>query len=135
MTYLLDTNACIAAINGRPPAVRDRLRAASLGGETIAVSTVSLFELWYGVAKSERRESNSERLAVFLAPLEIVQFGTDDSHIAGTIRADLERTGRPIGAYDYMIAAQALRRGMTLVTANVNEFQRIADLPWENWAA
>jgi tRNA(fMet)-specific endonuclease VapC len=135
LSYLLDTNACIAIINGRPVTVRDRLHAAILAGETIAISTVSLFEFWYGVTKSERSERNSERLAIFLAPLEVVEFGADDASAAGSIRADLERTGRPIGAYDYMIAAQALQRGMTLVTANVDEFKRVSGLTWENWAA
>lgn len=134
MTYLLDTNACIAVINGRPTAVRERLRHAMDGDETIVVSTVTLFELWYGVVKSARVEANTERLAVFLAPVESVPFDDEDARLAGKVRAELERAGMPIGAYDYLIAGQAVRHGMILVTANVDEFARVSGLRWENWA-
>ncbi len=53
---------------------------------------------------------------------------------AGTLRAQLEAEGRPIGAYDVLIAGQALRRKLTLVTANVSEFRRVKGLVWQNWA-
>ncbi len=135
MSYLLDTNACIAVINGRPVAVRERLRRTLVNGESILVSTVSVFELWYGVGKSARAEANAERLAVFLGGLEILSFEAEDARVAGTLRADLERSGKPIGAYDYLIAGQAVRHGLVLVTANVREFDRINGLNWENWAA
>ncbi len=133
MTYLLDTNACIAVINGRPAAVRERLRRASDDGAVFAVSSVTLFELWYGVAKSARVDHNSERLAVFLAPLEILPFDDEDARHAGALRAELERAGTPIGAYDCLIAGQAVRHDVTLVTANVNEFERVSGLRFENW--
>lgn len=133
MTFLLDTNACIAVINGRPAAVRERLRRASDDGAVLAVSSVSLFELWYGVAKSARVNDNSERLAVFLAPLETLPFDDEDARHAGVLRAELERAGTPIGAYDCLIAGQAVRHVVTLVTANVNEFERVSDLRFENW--
>jgi len=135
VTYLLDTNACIAVINGRPAAVRARLRHAMNGDESIAVSTVTLFELWYGVAKSARVEANTERLAVFLAPVETVPFDDEDARLAGKVRAELEAAGTPIGAYDCLIAGQAMRHGMILVTANVGEFARVSGLRWENWLA
>jgi len=134
VTYLLDTNACIAVINGRPANVRDRLTKAMAGGEIIAASTITLYELWYGVAKSARVDANSERLAVFLAPIETVPFDEEDARFAGKVRAELERAGTPIGAYDCMIAGQALRHDAMLVTANVREFERVPRLRWENWA-
>ena len=134
MTWLLDTNACIAAINGRPASLRARLTEVMARGETVAASTTTLFELWYGVAKSARVNANTERLAVFLAPLETVAFDDQDAQLAGLVRAELERAGTPIGAYDCLIAGQALRHGMMLVTANVNEFERVPGLRWENWA-
>ncbi len=133
MTYLLDTNVCIAAINARPAAVRERLRRAVDGDEIIAVSTITLFELWYGVAKSARVEANTERLTIFLAPIESVPFDDEDARLAGNVRAELERAGTPLGAYDYLIAGQAIRHGMVLVTANVKEFARVSGMRWENW--
>lgn len=98
------------------------------------ISSISLFELWFGVSKSARAEENSERLADFLSPLDVIPFDEDDAYCAGQIRAGLERIGLPIGAYDYLIAAQALQRGLLLVTANVGEFSRIEGLRWEDWS-
>ena len=134
MSYLLDTNACIAIIDGRPRAVRERLRDAWRQGRRVSLSSIALFELWYGVAKSQRVAVNRERLSVFLAKLDGLPFDERDAEVAGGIRADLERQGKPIGAYDTLMAGQALRRGMTLVTANIAEFDRVAGLQWENWA-
>lgn len=136
MTYLLDTNACIALINGRPVSVRERFALATAAGERIFTSSVVTFELWYGVAKSAQRDSNELRLSSFLAgPIELVEFDEEDAHIAGTVRAHLEALGTPIGAYDLLIAAQGVRRGATVVTANGSEFGRVPDLLWEDWAA
>ena len=134
MSWLLDTNACIAIINGEPVGVRHRLRAALTRGEPVAVSSIALFELWYGVAKSARTAANTERLAVFLAPLVTLPFDDDDARAAGAVRAALEQAGTPIGAYDTLLAGQALRRGLVLVTANVSEFARVNGLTWQNWA-
>ncbi len=134
MTILLDTNACIAIINGRPLSIRERLKEAIDRGETIVVSVISFFELWYGVEKSARVAANSERLAIFMAPLEILPFDEEDARFAGKIRADLERTGNPIGAYDCLIAGQAIRSSAILVTANIGEFARVEGLRCENWA-
>lgn len=134
MSYLLDTNACIAIINGRPSAVRDRLRRVFAQGNAVAVSTITLFELWYGVSKSGRPESNAERLEIFMAKLDLLAFDEQDAEMAGLIRTKLERSGTPIGAYDLLIAGQAACRNLTLVTANVAEFERVAGLHWENWS-
>ncbi|HVB76231.1 MAG TPA: PIN domain-containing protein [Candidatus Nitrosotalea sp.] len=59
MRYLLDTNACMALINGKPNTVRERFARAAESGDTVATSTVVVFELWYGVAKSARQEAPS----------------------------------------------------------------------------
>ena len=134
MSYLLDTNACIAIINGSPQGVRRRLRSTLTQGEPVAVSSIALFELWYGVAKSARAAANTERLAIFLAPLETLPFDDDDARAAGAVRAALEQAGTPIDAYDTLLAGQALRRGLILVTANVAEFARVHGLIWQNWA-
>jgi tRNA(fMet)-specific endonuclease VapC len=70
VSYLLDNNACIAIINGRPKTVRARLHEVFRRKQQVGLSSIALFELWYGVGKSVRVEANAERLAVFLAPLE-----------------------------------------------------------------
>jgi tRNA(fMet)-specific endonuclease VapC len=134
VSYLLDTNACIAVINGRPSAVRERLREAWNQGSRVSVSAIAVFELWYGVSKSQRAATNRERLSVFMAKLDGLPFDDRDAEAAGAVRAALERAGAPIGAYDTLMAGQAVRRGLTLVTANVAEFERVAGLRWENWA-
>ena len=135
MDYLLDTYACIALINGEPESVRKRLQKATAGGARILVSSVAVFELWYGVAKSARQEFNRKRLEKFLSgPVTVLAFDDVDAEIAGTIRATLEARGKPIGAYDLLIAGQAVRHDLTLVTANVSEFSRIKGLGWQDWA-
>ena len=134
-TYLLDTNACIALINGTPMDVRRRFQRAAARHSTVLLSSLVAFELWYGVAKSQRKESNTQRLDAFLAgPLEWVLFDDEDARVAGTVRAELEAAGKPIGAYDVLLAGQARRRGATLVTSNAREFARVAGLKWEDWA-
>ncbi len=135
MSYLLDTNACIALINGNPAVVRDRFQKTINAGADIFVSTIATFELWYGVAKSTHREVNTKRLEAFLAgPLTVLALEDEDARTAGLIRALLETSGKPIGAYDLLIAGQALLRKMTLVTANISEFSRVKGLVWQDWA-
>jgi tRNA(fMet)-specific endonuclease VapC len=135
MSYLLDTNACIALMNGAPPAVRSRFDKAIRGDYQIYLSSVVTFELWYGIAKSARVEMNTERLELLLSSTVVVlPFENEDSRVAGMIRGALEAAGRPIGAYDYLIAGQALARQLTLVTANVSEFSRVKGLQWQDWA-
>ncbi len=136
MIYLLDTNACIALINGRPEAVRRRFARLSTGDDVIATSSVVLFELWYGVAKSQRPKANAERINTFLSgPLEVMNFTAEDAEHSGRIRAALEGLGKPIGAYDLLIAGQALQNKATLVTANSAEFARVRGLRLQDWAA
>jgi tRNA(fMet)-specific endonuclease VapC len=134
LTYVLDTNVIIALLRNKPAIVRDRFRRALSEDALIIVSSVVLFELWYGVARSERRKENTERLRVFLAGNVRVQpFEEGDASIAGDLRATLEIGGTPIGPYDLLIAAQALRAGATLVTANTSEFARVTGLVWQDW--
>ncbi|MGE0120781.1 MAG: type II toxin-antitoxin system VapC family toxin [Dongiaceae bacterium] len=136
MIYLLDTNAVIALLTDRPPAVRKRLRRVASREATIVVSMIVLFELWYGVARSARRRENAERLKVFLSGnIEVIPFEEEDAAIAGDLRAALEWQGTPIGPHDLLIAAQCLRAGATLVTVNVAEFRRVSGLSWQDWAA
>jgi tRNA(fMet)-specific endonuclease VapC len=135
-TYLLDTNACIALINGTEINVRRRFKRAVARESVILLSSIVAFDLWYGVAKSQRKDSNTQRLETFLGgPLEWALFDEDDARAAGTVRAELDTVGRPVGAYDVLLAGQTRRRGATLVTSNTKEFARVQGLKWEDWAA
>jgi tRNA(fMet)-specific endonuclease VapC len=132
----LDTNVMIAVINRRAPQIRQRLLQTLLDGETVGISAIVLFEMWYGIKKSARPQQNAGNLADFLA-LDVIRwpFEAEDAEEAGEIRAALTRAGTPIGPYDILIAAQARRRNATLVTANHREFSRVPGLKVEDWAA
>jgi tRNA(fMet)-specific endonuclease VapC len=133
--FSLDTNVCIALINGSSLTVRSGFRRAIAEGGVVCVCTVVLHELWFGVARSARRTFNTDRVQAFLSgPIEIVAFDEADARAAGEVRGQLERAGARIGAYDALIAAHAVRRGLTLVTASVREFGRVEGLLWEDWA-
>lgn len=134
-TYLLDTNVCIALINGSSSTIRDRFDSAQAQGGVMLFSSVVAFELWYGVEKSQRKEQNAQRVQTFSAgPLEWAAFDEEDAREAGAVRAALEAAGTPIGAYDVLLAAQARRRDAVLVTSNTDEFARVAGLSVEDWA-
>jgi tRNA(fMet)-specific endonuclease VapC len=136
VNYFLDTNAVIALLKNQPANVRGRLRRALSRGGSIAISSIVLYELWYGVARSERRRENAERLRVFLSGnVAVVPLDEEDALAAGDLRATLERAGTPIGPYDLLIAAQALRHRATLITANIAEFARVHGLVWQDWTA
>ncbi len=116
--------------------VRERFQTALGDGDAVAVSSVVAFELWYRVGNSRRQTLNTERLRTFLAgPVELLAFDDTDAQVAGMLRARLEAAGTPIGAYDLLIAGQALRYQRTLVTANTGEFSRVHGLVFEDWAA
>jgi len=133
--FLLDTNAVIGLLKNDPPHLRKRLKRVVGRGGAIAVSAIVLYELWYGVMRSRRQRENTERLRVFLSgAVEVVPFDEEDATIAGELRAALERDGTPIGPYDLLIAAQALRLNATLVTANAAEFARVRGLARQDWS-
>ena len=135
MNFLLDTNACIALINGDRPAIRNKVQQGMYADDQFFVSSISTFELWYGVFKSSRTDFNATRLEVFLSgSVSVMEFDDDDARAAGAIRAGLEKKGRLIGVYDLLLAGQAIRRQMILITANVSEFSRVKDLQWQDWA-
>lgn len=132
--FLLDTNVIVHALNGRVPAIGLRLQQELTAGTRLMISSVVIFELRYGIAKSTRREASGRVLDAFLSDgFEIMPFDADDAGEAGNIRATLEAAGKPIGAYDTLIAAQARRRGFVLVTGNRREFERVPGLMVTDW--
>src|SRR5258705_11986565 len=122
-------------MNESPASVRARFEVEIGKGSMAHVSSVTVFELWYGISKSKRRDLNVRILAGFLSgPVTLIPFEGEDARIAGGLRAEMESIGRPIGGYDLLIAGQALRHEMTLITANTREFGRIKKLRWEDWS-
>src|SRR5215218_3910125 len=128
--YLLDTNILSDLL--RNPAGRAARRLAGVGEAVVCTSIVVACELRYGAAKKGSPQL-SERVEILLQSLEVLPLDKEaDRHYAGT-RSHLDRLGRPIGPNDLLIAAHALALDLTLVTDNVEEFARVANLSVENW--
>jgi tRNA(fMet)-specific endonuclease VapC len=137
MDYMLDTNICIYLLTARHPELQTRIlvRLEALPPETqVDLSSVVVSELSYGVKKSRWRKANETLLREFLLDFRIASFDEEAAHRAGAVRADLERSGHPIGPLDTLIAGHALSIGATLVTHNVGEFSRVRGLRIEDWA-
>jgi tRNA(fMet)-specific endonuclease VapC len=135
VNYFLDTSTVVAILRNRPPQVRERLRGVIARKSKISVSSIVLFELQYGVERSSRHRENAEQLQAFLSgDIDVVPFDDEDARTAGTLRATLADAGNPIGPYDLLIAAQALRRDAVLVTSNGAEFARVRELTWQDWS-
>ena len=129
---MLDTNICIFIIKKKPGQVLKRLKKKPIS--EIGISSITLSELEYGVAKSSKPQQNRLALTEFLAPLEIIPYDDMAAQEYGKIRTYLERRGAPIGALDMLIAAHALSLNSTLVTNNEREFNRVPSLKIANWA-
>src|SRR5512138_3650742 len=114
MKVMLDTNICIYIIRQKPEAVLARFRAFQVGD--IGISTITLAELQYGAMKSARPKQNRESMKDFIAPLDVASFDNGASEAYGEIRVALEKSGRPIGAMDLLIAAHALSLDARLAT-------------------
>ena len=118
----------------RSAEVTAQLNRALARGDEVAISAIVLFELRYGVARGDRPRENAELLRLFLAAnIRILDFGSEDAAVAAELRRTLERAGTPMGAYDLLIAAQAVRRRATLVTNNTVEFARVPNLDLADW--
>lgn len=131
MRYMLDTNVCIYIIKKRPPSVLKRFQSLSI--DDVCISSITLAELEYGVAKSAFPEKNKLALIQFIAPLNVLSFDDMAAVAYGGMRAQLEKRGDIVGSLDMLIAAHAISRKLRLVTNNSREFDRIEALEWENW--
>jgi tRNA(fMet)-specific endonuclease VapC len=132
LLYLLDTNLCIRVLRDRPKGLRERFNAEA---DTLCISTVTLFELYYGAEKSARPVENRHEVERFAARLEVLPLDPPAAAHAAEIRATLERRSLTIGAYDLLIAGQARSRGLVVVTGNLREFTRVDGLRAEDWLA
>jgi tRNA(fMet)-specific endonuclease VapC len=131
MKYLIDTNICIYIMNRRPIEVINKFSQFAPGD--IAVSSITVSELEFGVTNSLRKEENKIRLDEFLIPFEVLPYDQVAAKAYGIIRTQLEKAGRPLGPLDMLIAAHALSRNLVLVTNNQKEFKKVKDLKVENW--
>ena len=132
MRYMLDTNICIYVIKHKPEKVFQKLQ--TIHPEDVCISSVTYAELVHGVEKSAAVEKNKLALSMLLANMEILDFDVDAADCYGKIRAGLEKKGTPIDPLDMMIAGHAQSLGYTVVTNNMKEFSRVADLKVEDWA-
>lgn len=131
MKYLLDTNICIYIIKKKPESVIKRFEKLKPG--SVAISTITLSELYYGVSKSSKPDENMIAFQEFISPLEVLDYTSVDALVYGKIRNSLEKKGSLIGAMDLLIASIAKSQDLILVTNNTKEFSRISDLKIENW--
>lgn len=130
LKYLLDTNIAIYVIKRRPVAV---MGVFNENAGRMAISAISLSELFHGAEKSAKVAQNLAVVEEFASLLEVLPYTAKASMHYGAIRSALEKTGRPIGVNDLHIAAHARSAGLTLVTNNVGEFERVPGLLLENW--
>ena len=132
MRYMLDTNICIYLIKHKPEKVLRHFKAHSVG--EIGISSITLAELRYGVERSQQVQKNRQALEDFTLPLEIAAFDEVAAEVYGSVRAGLEQAGTPVGSMDMLIGAHALSLGVTLVTNNLREFQKIKNLKVVDWS-
>lgn len=129
--YLLDTNICIYVMKDSFPSLTEKV--FSFDPSDIFISSVTVFELEYGAAKSNWGEKTRQKMHMFLSPFNILDFDSGDALAAGKIRGHLAKNGNIIGPYDVQLAGQAFSRNLILVTHNTSEFSRIPNLRIEDW--
>jgi tRNA(fMet)-specific endonuclease VapC len=130
LRYMLDTNICIYVIKSRPAGLRERFNSLA---DQLCISAITLAEIIYGAEKSARPVENLAIIERFVARLDVLSFGERAATHYGQVRAELERAGHPVGIHDMMIGGHARSEGLTLVSNNLREFQRMAGLRLENW--
>lgn len=133
MIYLLDSNSWIEYLNNPQGKVARRIVATDF--KQIRLCSIVMSELFFGAFKSRQAAQNLKLLSEIASEFESVSFDDRAARIAGEVRAYLAKAGRPIGANDLLIAATALANGLTVVTHNVGEFDRVPALLVEDWQA
>ena len=129
--FMLDTDTCSYIMKRSHPLVVKRLQAVPVGD--VCMSVITKAELLYGVEVSPRRVQDSAALAAFLPYVEALDLTDDAAMHYADIRADLKKRGAMVGANDLFIASHARAQGLTLVTNNTAEFERVQGLEIENW--
>lgn len=130
LRYMLDTNFCIRLINRPPPTLAGRLEREA---DRICISTIILGELLLGAEKSQARARNTANVVDFAKRLAVLDFDARAAESFADLRAELERSGTPLGPYDLLIAGHARSQGLVVVTYNRREFDRVPGLRVETW--
>ena len=130
LKYMLDTNIAIYVIKQRP---REALEQFNRHGQFLCISAISQAELIHGAEKSDFVERNLRTVNDFCSRLMVITYGKNAAMHYGQIRANLERRGETIGVNDLHIAGHARSEGLTLITNNSREFDRIDGLQVDNW--
>jgi tRNA(fMet)-specific endonuclease VapC len=128
--FLLDTDTCIDVLRG---VKRVAQKLEQLSPDDCCVSVISAFELYAGVYFTRHPEREKRKVDKLLYLLSVIPFDQVAAEEAARLRNELQHTGAPIGPYDLLIAAQAVRSKYTLVSANIREFSRIESLNLESW--
>jgi tRNA(fMet)-specific endonuclease VapC len=128
--FVLDTNTLIYYFKGMGN-VSENLLARE--PQEIAIPSIVVFELEFGIAKSTSPQRRQKQLETFFSSVTILPFGEQEARQAAAIRAALEKGGEPIGPYDVLIAATTLANQGTLVTHNTKEFGRVEGLNLVDW--
>lgn len=134
MILSLDTNVLVDLMRRSKPHVRKHMQAAIASGATLKVSTVVAHELFLGAHRSQRPDHHLDLVATTLSQMHVEPWTYEDAVMAGRLRAGLEGLGRGVGAFDTLIASQALARGWTIVTADVGDFRRFGELRIIDWS-
>ena len=130
MTHLLDTDTCIGVLRQRPGMVQ---RLSQVAPTDCCVSMVTVYELFCGLAMAQDPAKERQKVERFISAIIELPLDRAGAESAANVRAELERQGTPIGPYDLLIAGQAVAGGLTLVTNNVREFQRVSGIKLESW--
>lgn len=130
LRYLLDTNIVIYVLKRRPI---ELLSVFNQNASRMAISAITLSELYHGAEKSSKVSENLAAIEDFCSRLDVLPYGSKAAQHYGAIRAGLEKLGQPIGVNDLHIAAHARSEGLVMVTNNVGEFARVPALQVENW--
>jgi len=130
MKYMLDTNMCIYAQKNNPNVIAKIKQNFQQG---LAISSITLAELEYGVQASANIEKNAVSLLKFLSIVDVLPFDSGAAVEYGKICADLRKKGTPIGTMDMLIAAHARAENLIVVTHNTREFERVEGLQLEDW--
>lgn len=128
--FMLDTHICIYTIKNKPESLRPIFNAHD--GQ-MCVSRITHMELVCGAERSAAPAKNLAVVESFLARLDVLDFDQAASEQAAQIRAELGKKGAPIGPYDALIAGHARSLGLTVVTNNTREFERVAGLRIVDW--
>lgn len=131
MRFLLDTCVVSDFAQGRPE-ILTRVKAAAPKG--LAASALTEMEVVYGLLLNPRLARGLKPvMEAFFGAIRVLPYDRAAAEATAGARANLKRRGRPIGAYDVLIAGTALAHELILVTSNVREFKQLEGLRIEDW--